>query len=249
MVVFLMEIIVHLLDATMRSFHGALRVLLKPSSYFKASTRFVSIRERLWSTDLGMSLITSIQKAKWGVTDDTPYVHWKGVQSLKDPFSISLYPLLLWELRPATIIELGSFKGGSAIWMADMMKCMGLDGHIYSFDLQPERVEGSHPDVTFGKVDVNDLESFDREQLASLPHPWLVIEDTHRNVYEILKYFDLLILPGDYFIIEDTSAYKKHREMSKFLRENDERYKVDTKYTDMYGYNVTWHTNGYIRRI
>ena len=35
---------------------------------------------------------------------------------------MAMYQMLLWELKPKTIIEIGSGTGGSAVWMADLMK-------------------------------------------------------------------------------------------------------------------------------
>ncbi len=44
---------------------------------------------------------------------------WKGILFVKGPTEIALYSMLLYELRPKTIIEIGAFNGGSAIWLAD----------------------------------------------------------------------------------------------------------------------------------
>ena len=39
---------------------------------------------------------------------------------------VSLYPMLLFELKPKTIIEIGAFNGGSAIWLADNLELFGI---------------------------------------------------------------------------------------------------------------------------
>jgi len=44
---------------------------------------------------------------------------YKGIKTLKCPFDLTLYTLLLWNAKPRTIFEIGSFNGGSALWLAD----------------------------------------------------------------------------------------------------------------------------------
>ena len=85
--------------------------------------------------------------------------------------------------------------------------------------------------------------------LKQLPHPWLVIEDAHQNVYEVLRHFDSLLEPGDYLVVEDLLSLPKYAQTSRFLSEARGRYVVDTHYTDMFGYNATWNLNGYLKRI
>ena len=45
--------------------------------------------------------------------------------------------------------------------------------------------------------------TFTNHFLQDLPHLWLVIEDSHTNVYGILKYFHDYMQTGDYFIVEN----------------------------------------------
>ena len=41
--------------------------------------------------------------------------------------------------------------------------------------------------------------------LQSMPHPWIVIEDAHINLINVLEHFHKYMIPGDYFIIDDTA--------------------------------------------
>ena len=56
-------------------------------------------------------LLDSIQRGHFLYT-------YKGIPTFKNPFDWALYPILLWEVRPKTIIEIGSNQGGSAAWLA-----------------------------------------------------------------------------------------------------------------------------------
>ncbi len=242
-----------LADTALHVVRDVVRVILAPRS-FRADprhVRFVPFQHRAWLTALPLSLqfLARVQSRKWNRQGDAvPPLHWKGVPCLKDPFDLALYPLLLWDLRPATIIEIGSFAGGSAVWLADLMGAMGIDGRVHSFDIDPERVVASHERVTFAYADSHRLSTLPAD-LKQLPHPWLVIEDAHQNVYELLRHFDGLLEPGDYLVVEDLFSLPKYAQTSRFLREARGRYVVDTHYTDMFGYNATWNLNGYLKRI
>ena len=54
---------------------------------------------------------------------------WRGVPIIKDPLSLTVNQQLLWELKPQTVIEFGAYKGGSALWRAEMLKMLGCRSH------------------------------------------------------------------------------------------------------------------------
>ena len=61
-------------------------------------------------------------------------MNWRGTIVLKDPLSLTINQQLLWELKPQTVIEFGAYKGGSALWTADMLKIFLSVSHV-SFQL------------------------------------------------------------------------------------------------------------------
>ena len=219
----------------------------------KAPTgRYVNIRDRLWATDLGVSrqLKQAIQQSKKNLSEDeTPPINWKGVLHMKDPFSLACYPLVIQEVQPRTVIEIGSYHGGSALWLADLLDVFGLQaGRVYSFDADLSRIRVEDERITFLQADSNHVEQYDESLLSSLPHPWLLIEDAHVNVYGLLTFFDRFLESEDYLIVEDTQWPEFYADLKRFLVERDGAYLVDTKYADLFGYNVTWHINGYLRK-
>jgi cephalosporin hydroxylase len=242
-----------LVDTALGVLRDGARIVLAPRSFRAASrnVRFVPFEHRAWFTTLPLSLqfFARVQSRKWNnQADAVPPLNWKGVPCLKDPFDLALYPLLLWDLKPATIIEIGSFAGGSAVWLADLMDAMGVNGRVHSFDIDVSRVVASHDRVTFAYADSNQVSTFP-PGLRELPRPWLVIEDAHQNVYGVLRFFDGLLEPGDYLVVEDLLSLPKYAQARRFLTEARGRYAVDTLYTDMFGYNATWNVNGYLKRI
>jgi cephalosporin hydroxylase len=216
------------------------------------SERFVSLNDRLWSIDLAISkqFAAAVQNAKHNrQRRQPPPINWKGILNMKDPFTLACYPLLINELKPATIIELGSYNGGSAYWLADMLEVHQVDGRVYSWDINLERIEATHPRVEFKRGDTTNLTSFDSKWLSSLVHPWLVIEDAHQNVYNVLTFFSEKMVIGDYLIVEDTVDYRKYREMRRFALDRNDEFLVDSYYTDLFGYNVTWSPNAILKKV
>jgi cephalosporin hydroxylase len=186
---------------------------------------------------------------------------YRGVPTLKNPFDWALYPMLLWETRPRTIVEIGSNQGGSALWMADTMRSFSIPCHIHSVDINP--VSGLQiPDVTFHGGDARNLEqTFPAEFMQRLARPLLVIEDSDHQMQTtlaVLRFFDRWLASGEYIVIEDgivaamgeAAIYGggPHAAIVQFLNERPGEYELDTRYCDWFGLNVTWNINGFLRR-
>ncbi len=175
-------------------------------------------------------------------------MRWKGMPLYKSVFDVCLYPMILWELQPKTIFETGSANGSSALWLGDMMDAYGIDGHIYSLDLIKPDV--THDRVTFIEGDSNNIEQvFPRELLAKAPHPWWFLEDAHVNVVGVLSYFHEYMQSGDCVIVEDSDSTGKGDEIGQFAIEHRDHYRVDTRYTDYFGYNMTCSRDTIWRRV
>ncbi len=165
-------------------------------------------------------------------------MHWRGTPLFKTVFDFALYSMLLWELKPKTIFETGTAKGGSALWLGDLLETFGLDGHLYTVDLHKPDLR--HNRVTFLEGDCFRIEhTLTAELLGQAPHPWLFLEDTHVNVAGVLEHMHRFTRPGDYFVIEDTESPGNLDEIDAFARRHHSEYRVDTRYTDFFGYNAT----------
>ena len=176
----------------------------------------------------------------------TACLEWKGSPLFKTVFDFAIVPMLLAELKPATIFEIGSGTGASARWMADLMKNFGLDSQIYSVDIKP--VAEAYTGVHFLAGDCKLPASlFDADLLRSAPHPYLVIEDAHINVNDVLMHIDGFLAKGDYLFVEDSRD--KSADLEKFSNTRPNRYKVDTRYTDFFGRNATCAANSIFVRV
>ena len=96
---------------------------------------------RPFRSDLPTPMLERMRKALHHQT-------YRGVQIVKSPFDMALYQQLIWNLRPRTIIEIGSKAGGSGIYFGDLLSNFDIDGHVFSYDIVPVR-DVMHPFVSF----------------------------------------------------------------------------------------------------
>ncbi|MCP1838483.1 cephalosporin hydroxylase [Bradyrhizobium sp. USDA 4524] len=176
---------------------------------------------------------------------------YKGLVNIKNPFDLSLYTRLIWEIQPRTILELGSFQGGSGLWFADQMSMLcEKPGEVHSFDLHTTRIHANakHPLLTFHQIDLSDAEAFDKSLLMRLPHPWLVIDDAHVQVFSIFSYLSGVLVSGDYYVIEDIVSLLNKEAFDGLQMIEQAGFLVDTYYTDAFGTNVTCAPNAWFRK-
>lgn len=225
--------------------------------------RFVPFSSRELTCELPKQAIKTISEGKH-------YLSYRGLPLAKDPLDLSLYEMLLFEVKPRTIIELGAYSGASALWMADRLKSIEVETHIISLDIDLSLVDPlaqQQSNVEFIEGDCNFIEDvFSEQRLAALPHPLIIIDDAHVNIEGVYEHFDAYALrKGDYLIIEDTIPWIpgtfgpdgggkewgdwKWEEIKRFFFEREDRYQVDRYYTDFFGYNATWNWNGFVKRL
>lgn len=209
---------------------------LRQLAHRQSRGRYVDYEERVrdlagvhGASDLGYFELVASQ-------GEVSCLQWQGMPLFKTAYDFSLYPMILWSLRPRTIIELGSGSGASAVWMAETAATFELGATVHSVDIRLPDV--SHDAVRFVRGDCEAIRDvFDAAFLRGAPRPWMVVEDAHVNVAGVLEFFDSWLAEGDYLIVEDSAA--KQGELAAFISARPGRYKVDTYFTDFFGRNVT----------
>ena len=169
---------------------------------------------------------------------------WKNVPLFKTTHDLSIYSMILQEVKPDIIIELGSGEGGSAIWLADQANVIGLKTHVYSLDIKVPEIK--HKNVTFLNVDLNNVKNIYNLQLFSdLKGKKIILEDAHVNILNILNFFDNILNKEDYLIVEDSE--NKQKEINTFMQNKTQKYKLDQFYLDFFGTNITSCINSIFR--
>jgi cephalosporin hydroxylase len=174
---------------------------------------------------------------------------YKGLILGKTPFDLMLYSNLIWELQPKTVLEFGALQGGSALWFVDQLQALCGEGEVHSFELLTKCIHprARHPRLSFHAVDLRDRATLDGTVLSRCPHPWLVVDDAHCNLDEVVPLVSGYMSPGDYYVIEDVfvGATDETSESAVALMKRCGLV-VDIKYTDAFGRNVTCSPNAWL---
>jgi len=206
-------------------------------------------------TDIDYELLMKIQQG-------TMSYSYRGIPLQKNPFDLALYSLLLDQTKPRTLIEIGSYQGGSAIWFADQASLRKLDLKVLSIDLEVP-VAVAHPSIDFLRGEACALGTVLTSSLMSaLARPLMVIEDSSHlagTTAAVLDFFDPWLRSGEYIVIEDGILSDMRvadlydggplRAIEEFLAKNDGRYEIVRGLCDYFGRNVTWNVDGYLRRL
>ncbi len=195
--------------------------------------------------------IASINRGHHSVT-------YRGIPTLRCPFDYVMYQMILSEVKPDLVIEIGTNKGGTSLYLANLMDAMGV-GSIHTIDIQPIEAEivKSHPRI---KLFTKGWQDYDISEAKGFKRI-LVIEDAS-HLYEdsigSLQKFSPLVTKGSYYIVEDGIINQLGQEkgfhggplraINEFLAK-DTSFVIDRKYCDMFGKNATWNVNGYLRKI
>ena len=228
-------------------------------------SRFIPISQREERCDISKSVWRTI-------TENYLQQTWKGIQIEKGPMQLAVYPMLVSELKPQTIIELGALKGGSAVWLADHLELFGISGKVYSVDINLSNLDEkakAYSRINFIEGDCYQLgKTLPPSLMLQLPHPWLIIEDVHTDVVQVMEHFNSNgIETGDYIIIEDTNkifweawsdwddeelflrGIRKHGDLKQWLLNHPDEYLVDTLYLDLFGYNCSKNWNSILKKV
>jgi cephalosporin hydroxylase len=183
---------------------------------------------------------------------------YKGVPVIKCPFDYILYQMIIFEIKPDLIIEIGAGKGGSALYMADLLN-INNKGIIHSIDIEDNRWEDAkkHERIKFylggyQGYDIENIKDFDTV---------LIIEDgshMYEDVIATLNKFHSYVTKDSYLIVEDgildnlgwTKQFRggPNKAIKEFLSVNDS-FVIDRKWCDFFGINATFNTNGFLKKV
>ena len=183
---------------------------------------------------------------------------YRGLPLRKCPFDYVIYQMIVFEVEPDLIIEIGTDKGGATLYLADLLNVIGK-GIIHTIDIKNELddVVKKHERIkTFYKgwqnYNIHNSKEFNKI---------LIIEDSthyYKDTLDILKLYSNLINIGSYFIIEDgiidkLGLSKEYnggpvKAINEFLQTTND-FKIDEKWCNFFGKNATFNINGYLKRI
>ena len=216
--------------------------------------RFVNIRNRKFATIIHQFPVAfyntyaqKIKHTKWN------HHKWKGLTLMKDPMTLSIYMMIIQELKPKTILEFGTYDGGSALWMEDIIKSLSLECEINTFDINKDKVnlpeDSKIKSHHLDNKKINEFINQRKDLFEKMKSPILMIEDSHVNSNGLILAINPFLRSGDYLIIEDTLDQSKYQDT--ILSEDgilNMNYEVDTFYCDFWGVNNSWNVNSIFKK-
>ncbi|MBN2704897.1 MAG: class I SAM-dependent methyltransferase [Deltaproteobacteria bacterium] len=189
-------------------------------------------------------------------------VSWMGVPTLKNVLDLWIYQELIVSLRPDLIIEMGSFKGGSTLYLAHLLDQLG-HGRVISVDLDHSSFMAEHHRISTLTGSTQDPMVIARLRQAAAGQTVMLIHDADHS-YEMvladLRIYADLVSKKSYFIVEDgvVDLFSEDSRLGStmggpgplpavrdFLSE-DKRFIIDR---DCERYLLTYNPCGYLKKI
>jgi cephalosporin hydroxylase len=183
---------------------------------------------------------------------------WLGRQALKLPTDLWVYQEILAEIRPRTVVETGTWRGGTALFLATVLDALG-EGRVISVDVEPPDGWPEHPRITYVTGSSTDPAIVERVREEHDPGgPVVVILDSDHSRDHVLRelraYADL-VSGGSYMIVEDTylngnpTAHEwgpgPGEAVDAFLAERDDFERDPSREAMM----LTLNPGGYLKRV
>ncbi|MBU0941596.1 MAG: hypothetical protein KKD36_09215 [Bacteroidetes bacterium] len=185
-------------------------------------------------------------------------VTYKGIKAIRCPFDYVIYQMIINEVKPDLVIEIGTNIGGGALYIADLLDSNGK-GVLHTIDIV-DMIDPKVKEHNRIKFFTKGWEDYDLTLTKGFERI-LIIEDashSYKDSIGILNKFHEVVSVDSYFIIEDGIINELGLEKEydggplKALREflpNHPEFTVDRKWCDMFGKNATFNVNGYLKKM
>jgi cephalosporin hydroxylase len=193
--------------------------------------------------------------------------YWHATPVLKCIFDLWVFQEIIASLRPALIIECGTWAGGSALFLAHTLDIIG-SGRIITIDIldanqvrehylrysqeqgRKLQIRPTHPRIDYLLGSSTDP-AIVAEVTRALPvgGPVMVVADSDHSIehaYAELNAYHAFVTPGSYFVMEDTNipGSGPSQAVDHFLVDHPEFVADRTREKFL----LTFNPGGYLRR-
>jgi cephalosporin hydroxylase len=190
-------------------------------------------------------------------SDWKPRTRWLGAQALKNPLDLWVYQEIVYETKPELIVETGTYRGGSALYLASICDLLGA-GEVVSIDVEPMRDDYPvHPRITYlaGRSSTDPEVVAEIRSRAEGRRTLVVLDSDHSQAHveaELAAYAPLVQV-GGYVIVEDSNIGRIRKDLlpgplqaiESFLTRTDE-FVIDREREK---FLITFNPSGYLRRV
>ncbi len=182
---------------------------------------------------------------------------WLGVQALKNPLDLWVYQEIMAETRPELVVETGTYRGGSAFFLASVCDLLGA-GEVVSIDVrEPQVGYPAHPRITYlgGRSSTDPDVAAEVRARAEGKRVLVILDSDHsqRHVEAELAVYAPLVAVGGYVIVEDSNIGQIRKDLlpgpleaiETFLAGTD-AFEIDRRREK---FLITFNPSGYLRRV
>jgi cephalosporin hydroxylase len=182
---------------------------------------------------------------------------WLGATAVKNPLDLWIFQEIVWETRPDVIVETGTFKGGSAYFLASICDLIG-SGEVISIDVRPVADDyPRHARITYlgGRSATDpDVVAEVRERAAGRRTMVLLDSDhSQAHVEAELDAYAPLVAEGCYLVVEDSNIGDVRRELLPGPMEAIDAFLARTRGFEIdrgrEKFLITFNPRGYLRRV
>ncbi len=136
---------------------------------------------------------------------------WLGVPVLKYPSDLLVYEELIYELKPDVILDIGTFRGGSALYYASILDLIGKpSGRVISVDIMRFPPLPQHPRITYllGSSTSEAILKQIKESIRPGERVMAFLDSDHRkeHVLNEIRAYSQIVTKGSYLIVEDSNV-------------------------------------------
>jgi len=217
---------------------------------------------RIWNDSIGIYRKKPSQETNFNLKTIEIGHHnfeYNGLKSLKCPFDYLNYQMIIDEVKPDLIVEIGTHFGGNSLYLADLLQLRNK-GVLHTIDVNEygdlTKLD-THPRI---KRFLGGYENYDLNQIMGFENVLIIDDGSHqyRDVLNTLNKFSKFVTINSYFIVEDgvlsELGYEESHEggplraIEEFLKEN-KNFIIDEKWINFFGKNATFNPKGYLKKI
>ncbi len=135
-------------------------------------------------------------------------MHWMGDPILECPIDMWEMQEVFYKKKPDVLIEAGTYKGGSALYFANLFDLIGK-GRVITIDVYPQPNLPKHPRITYllgSSTSIGVLQKIE-EIIRPGEHVMVFLDSDHHteHVLNELRAYSHIVTVGDYIIVADTT--------------------------------------------
>ena len=184
-------------------------------------------------------------------------VHYRGINYVKFPFDYVMYQMIFEEVKPDLVIEIGTYMGGGALYMADILDRIG-NGIVHTIDIQYKKYSDLVLNHNRIKTFFDGYQGYNIDNVSKFEKILVIDDGSHiyDDVINAFCKFKDVVTKESYYIVEDSIVSYDNKQLNggphKAIMEiiqNNSQYTIDRKWCDFFGKNATSNPDGYLRRV